>query len=62
MFITDVIALLGITCSHSFEDLYRGLIGRLVLGFCVGLNSTLVPIYLSEIAPGPIRGIIGTFF
>lgn len=35
------------------------LVGRLIVGFTAGLNTVLVPIYLSEIAPLRLRGGIG---
>ncbi|KAK9243443.1 general substrate transporter [Lipomyces tetrasporus] len=35
--------------------------GRAIAGICVGLTSTLVPIYQSEIAPRKIRGRIVSF-
>ncbi|KAK9357809.1 general substrate transporter [Lipomyces starkeyi] len=35
--------------------------GRAIAGICIGLTSTLVPIYQSEIAPRKIRGRIVSF-
>ncbi|ODQ74003.1 hypothetical protein LIPSTDRAFT_42890, partial [Lipomyces starkeyi NRRL Y-11557] len=32
------------------------IIGRVISGLCIGLTSSLVPIYQSEIAPPKIRG------
>ncbi|XP_022688354.1 glucose transporter type 1-like isoform X1 [Varroa jacobsoni] len=43
-------------CS-SFELL---ILGRLVIGFNCGLNTALVPMYLLEISPLPLRGGLGT--
>ena len=42
--------------SESWEAL---LLGRLVVGLCAGLNTVIVPTYVSEIAPVSIRGGIG---
>lgn len=42
--------------SESWEAL---LVGRLVVGLCAGLNTVIVPTYVSEIAPVSIRGGIG---
>ena len=42
--------------SDSWEAL---LVGRLVVGLCAGLNTVIVPTYVSEIAPVSIRGGIG---
>ncbi|KAK9312224.1 general substrate transporter [Lipomyces starkeyi] len=36
-------------------------VGRVVSGICIGLTSTLVPIYQSEIAPRKVRGRIVSF-
>lgn len=36
------------------------MIGRLVCGFCVGLNSAIVPQYINEVAPVKIKGTAGT--
>ena len=35
---------------------------RFALGFAVGIASFIVPLYLSETAPAPIRGSMGTLF
>ncbi|KAK9384134.1 general substrate transporter, partial [Lipomyces mesembrius] len=35
--------------------------GRLISGLCIGITSSLVPIYLSEIAPRKIRGRLVSF-
>ena len=35
------------------------LVGRLVVGLCAGLNTVIVPTYVSEVAPVSIRGGIG---
>lgn len=35
--------------------------GRLICGICVGLNSSVVPLYISEISPIKIRGLTGSF-
>ena len=37
------------------------LVGRLVVGLCAGLNTVLVPTYVSEIAPVNLRGGLGVF-
>ena len=35
------------------------LVGRLVVGLTAGLNTVLVPVYVSEIAPLHLRGALG---
>ena len=32
------------------------MVGRLIIGFGVGIASQIVPLYLSEVAPVEIRG------
>ncbi|XP_076041486.1 glucose transporter 1 isoform X4 [Oratosquilla oratoria] len=43
--------------SMSFEML---ILGRLIIGINCGLNTSLVPMYISEIAPLNLRGGLGT--
>jgi len=44
--------------TSSWEVL---LVGRLVVGLTAGLNTVLVPMYVSEIAPVELRGGLGVF-
>ena len=37
------------------------MIGRLIIGFGVGIASQIVPLYLSEVAPVEIRGKLVAF-
>ncbi|XP_015268430.1 PREDICTED: solute carrier family 2, facilitated glucose transporter member 2 [Gekko japonicus] len=37
------------------------IIGRLITGLYCGIMSGIVPLYVSEIAPTPLRGALGTF-
>ena len=45
---------------HSFQTAANGIallvIGRIVAGVCVGIASSIVPVYQAEIAPKEIRG------
>ncbi|XP_047058252.1 monosaccharide-sensing protein 2-like [Lolium rigidum] len=43
------------------QQVYMLLLTRLIMGFSIGLAVTLVPIYISEIAPSEIRGKLNTF-
>ncbi|XP_039285951.1 glucose transporter type 1 isoform X20 [Nilaparvata lugens] len=50
--------LMGFTkVSHSYEMLF---VGRFIIGVNCGLNTSLVPMYISEIAPLNLRGGLGT--
>nr|XP_014290180.1 glucose transporter type 1 isoform X8 [Halyomorpha halys] len=43
--------------AHSYEMLF---FGRFIIGVNCGLNTSLVPMYISEIAPLNLRGGLGT--
>jgi len=50
--------LMGFTkVMHSYELLF---LGRFIIGVNCGLNTSLVPMYISEIAPLNLRGGLGT--
>ena len=53
----------GITMSISRPTMAWEvlLVGRLVVGLTAGLNTVLVPVYVSEIAPLHLRGALGVF-
>ncbi|KAK4489100.1 hypothetical protein RD792_004894 [Penstemon davidsonii] len=44
--------------AHSLDEL---LCGRFLVGLGIGVNTVLVPIYISEVAPTKFRGFLGTF-
>jgi MFS transporter, SP family, solute carrier family 2 (facilitated glucose transporter), member 3 len=41
-------------------DMVTIIIGRLIIGFASGYSTVLVPIYLGEVAPPTLRGMLGT--
>ena len=47
-------------CASADSELVL-LLGRFLAGISTGAASLVVPRYLSEIAPTPIRGLLGTF-
>ncbi|KAK9371646.1 general substrate transporter, partial [Lipomyces chichibuensis] len=49
---------IGATVQSASTGVVMLVIGRVLAGHCVGLTSSLVPIYQSEIAPRKIRGRI----
>ncbi|KAK6177616.1 hypothetical protein SNE40_015678 [Patella caerulea] len=60
----NVIAVLaaGLLGFSKMADSYEMLIaGRFVCGINAGINTGIVPLYLSEIAPIELRGFAGTF-
>lgn len=60
--ITDVLGLAGGVCfvlSRQVSSVELLLIGRFVVGLAAGLTTTVVPMYLTELAPLKIRGATG---
>ncbi|CAM8896644.1 unnamed protein product [Rhodiola kirilowii] len=43
--------------AHSLDEI---LLGRFLVGIGIGVNTVLVPIYISEVAPTKYRGSLGT--
>jgi SP family facilitated glucose transporter-like MFS transporter 3 len=41
-------------------DMYTLIVARFIIGFASGFSSVLVPIYLGELAPPTLRGMLGT--
>ncbi|TMS32844.1 hypothetical protein L596_000643 [Steinernema carpocapsae] len=63
MFANNFIALAAaiFMTSAKFVNAYPLLIiGRLIIGFNSGLNSGLVPMYLTEVSPINLRGMLGS--
>ena len=65
LLLNNSIAILGATLMSSsqlFKSFECLIIGRFFIGINCGLNTHLVPMYLSEIAPMNLRGALGKFF
>lgn len=63
LLLNNAIAILGATLMSSsrlFKSVECLIIGRFFIGLNCGLNTHLVPMYLSEIAPMNLRGALGT--
>jgi len=52
--------LLGGLIQTFALDMYSIIVARFILGFASGFSSVLVPIYLGELAPPRLRGMLGT--
>ncbi|KAI3459790.1 hypothetical protein Pfo_016453 [Paulownia fortunei] len=52
---------LGAIISAQAHSLNEILCGRFLVGLGIGVNTVLVPIYISEVAPTKFRGSLGTF-
>lgn len=56
--VTAALFVVGALVVSGAMNVAMVIIGRLIMGFAVGLSSMIVPMYLSEIAPAKIRGAI----
>ena len=52
--------LLGGFLQTIAPDMFTIIISRFIIGFASGYSSVLVPIYLGELAPPTLRGMLGT--
>ncbi|KAI6180237.1 MFS transporter, SP family [Aphelenchoides besseyi] len=59
--VVNVVASLMELTAKFFASPELLIVGRLVLGACMGLTTGLVPMYLMEITPSRYRGAAGTF-
>lgn len=55
--IMNVPLVIGWMILYFSENIYGLLLGRVVTGFCVGLLTTPVPVYISEITQSTYRGL-----
>lgn len=63
MFVNNFIAILGgvLLCSSKFADSVAVLmLGRIIVGINAGMNTSVSPMYITEIAPVNLRGALGT--
>ena len=62
LLVDDFIFIVG-TVLCTFAPRYAILvIGRLIVGFGVGISSSVIPLFITEISPVRIRGQIGGSF
>ena len=52
--------LLGGLIQTFAVDMFSIIVARFIIGFASGFSSVLVPIYLGELAPPTLRGMLGT--
>ncbi|CAD8093376.1 unnamed protein product [Paramecium sonneborni] len=56
--ITDLIGIIGVLLE-IISNIYTFYIARILIGFCVGLNSSLIPLYIKEFSPSRLSGSLG---
>lgn len=56
--VMNVPLVIGWMILYFSENIYGLLLGRIVTGFCVGLLTTPVPVYISEITQPTYRGLL----
>jgi sugar porter (SP) family MFS transporter len=55
-YITDLLMILG-SALMMISDIRCLLAGRLITGIAVGIISSVVPLYISEVSPAEVRGV-----
>ena len=60
--LTSILFFLGTIITVLAFSIKIVVLGRLIIGFAIGISSMVVPMYLSEISPAKIRGTIIFYF
>lgn len=61
--IADLLGILGaITCIFIGSNAYPQIIGRILSGMSVGINIYNVPLYINELTPKEISGLMGCLY
>ncbi|XP_062198895.1 probable plastidic glucose transporter 1 isoform X2 [Phragmites australis] len=58
--IDSIPLIIGALVSAQADSLDEMLLGRFLVGIGIGVNTVLVPLYISEVAPTKYRGSLGT--
>ncbi|PAN12280.1 hypothetical protein PAHAL_2G255200 [Panicum hallii] len=58
--IDSIPLIIGALLSAQADSLDEILLGRFLVGIGIGVNTVLVPLYISEVAPTKYRGSLGT--
>lgn len=53
---TDFVRIIGSIISAASQNIAMLIVGRVINGFCVGICSAQVPVYIAEISPPSKRG------
>lgn len=60
MIVMDMLSIIGMIIQDFHLSFWCLFIGRLILGFTVGINSGLVPQYIYSVTPTALAGSIGS--
>ncbi|RLV91223.1 Quinate permease [Spathaspora sp. JA1] len=60
--IVCIIWIIGVIIQITSANLGQLISGRLIEGLAIGQTTSIGPVYLSEVAPSPIRGLAGCMF
>ncbi|KAG0687641.1 myo-inositol transporter [Pichia californica] len=60
LILSDLLFIIGALIQYFTYDLNEMIIGRLIMGFGVGLGSLCAPLYISELSPSKFRGRLVT--
>lgn len=53
---SDSSRIIGSVISAASQNIAMLIVGRIINGFCVGICSSQVPVYISELSPPRLRG------
>ncbi|OJI82496.1 hypothetical protein ASPTUDRAFT_172682 [Aspergillus tubingensis CBS 134.48] len=62
LFVSSTFVVLGVIFQVSADKLALLIVGRLLLGYAVGLISCLVPLYVADCAPARFRGALVSLY
>ncbi|GAM35494.1 hypothetical protein TCE0_017r03874 [Talaromyces pinophilus] len=62
LFVSSLMVVLGVIFQTASHYLGMLIVGRLVLGYAVGLISCLVPLYVADCAPARFRGALVSMY
>lgn len=58
LIVASIIWIIGSVVTCASQNVAQLIAGRVINGFCVGITSSQVPVFLAELSPSNIRGRI----
>ncbi|EHA8591005.1 sugar transport protein MST6-like [Cocos nucifera] len=62
MFVSGIVVLVGAAVNGAADNVFMLILGRILVGAGVGFANQSVPVYLSEMAPARLRGMLNIGF